>query len=77
MVMTAQVIEGAQSVQLTGRPSDEQLQKLVAPVDAASRSGEPVALAPSAGGPEVTQPTNPGGPKGLWARLRGRFGKTE
>lgn len=77
MVMTAQVIDGSASVQLTGRASDEQLRKLVSPIEAAQKSGEPVAIAAPTNGPEVTQPTNPGGPKGLWARLRGRFGKTE
>lgn len=81
LVLTAQALDpavlGPGGVQLrTQRPSDEKLAKLISGSDPAVRANEtPTSLPPSA--PEITAPTNPGSPKGLWARLRGRFGKTE
>ena len=79
MVMTATVIEGSvASVQMTGQlPADAPPIKPAAALAESKQSGEPVAIPAPGSGPEVTQPTNPSGPKGLWARLRGRWGKTE
>jgi serine/threonine protein kinase len=82
MVMTAVegVVGSVGGVQLqikSVRASDEKLAQLVAGTEPSGKSGEPVALPTPGAAPEVTQPTNPAGPKGLWARLRGRWGKTE
>ena len=79
MVMTATVIEGSvASVQMTGQlPADAPPIKPAAALAESKQSGEPVAIPAPGSGPEVTLPTNPSGPKGLWARLRGRWGKTE
>ncbi|HND11620.1 MAG TPA: hypothetical protein PLY80_14350, partial [Pseudomonadota bacterium] len=64
-------------VKLTAnRPSDERLAKLVTGPEPTPKPAEPQVIQPQSP-PEVTQPTNPAGPKGLWARLRGRWGKSE
>ncbi|HMU37442.1 MAG TPA: serine/threonine-protein kinase [Pseudomonadota bacterium] len=90
LVMTAAAIDnvvgGKGGVQLRAqRPSDEKLVKWVSdsePGAKPSASDEaPSAVsqeAPTQSNPTPTGPTtSPGGQKGLWARLRNRFGKGE
>ena len=81
LVMTAAAIDGVAvgpgGVKLTAnRPSDERLAKLVTGPEPTPKPAEAQVIQPQSP-PEVTQPTNPAGPKGLWARLRGRWGKSE